>query len=133
MMAMLKATESSSNDGRREIGLSSIPASSTPPPPGFPQVLTSSPVGNKHRDLESLRNGTSSSEGRLKPAYSAIWKDSRSIESNFYTSGNGIVNTRTTSFTDLAAMVGTGLAESMEDSTRDKQNRARLGADGCTT
>eukprot|EP00547_Thalassionema_nitzschioides_P017591 CAMPEP_0194246802 /NCGR_PEP_ID=MMETSP0158-20130606/15609_1 /TAXON_ID=33649 /ORGANISM="Thalassionema nitzschioides, Strain L26-B" /LENGTH=872 /DNA_ID=CAMNT_0038982795 /DNA_START=81 /DNA_END=2699 /DNA_ORIENTATION=- len=116
---------------------------STPPPPGFSQSMVSSPGGSQHHDLhdtDSLRSrdfsstpppgfksGALSSEGRSKVTQNPIWKDSRLLDTNSYSVGNGIVNTRTTSFSDLAELVGTGLAESMEDSTRDAN---RMGADG---
>jgi len=144
---MLQASDGSSNNGRREIASPSNTTSmgtSTPPPPGFSQSLVSSPGGSQHRDIhdaESLRandysatpppgfkSGALSSEGRLRVDQNPIWRDSsRILENNSSSLGNGVVNNRTTSFTNLAEIVGTGLAESMEDSTREAH---RIGSDG---
>lgn len=66
---------------------------SAPPPPGF---------------------NTESHEERVRIANQAIWTDAGMP-------ANWSVDTRTTSFSNLAAMVGTGLAESMEDSTQDSR------------
>ena len=66
---------------------------SAPPPPGF---------------------NTEGVEERVRIANQAIWTDGGMP-------ANWSVDTRTTSFSNLAAMVGTGLAESMEDSTQDSR------------
>ena len=118
---------------------------STPPPPGFmPSSLPPSPAGNNgepgtasvvnYYDGEALRGegtysappppgfNSGSHDERVRIANHAIWNDPRAGGEQT----NWTLDTRTTSFSNLAAMVGTGLAESMEDSTQDARRDGML-------